>query len=173
MICDLNLADGNLLENYSHLPSGIPVLATSADLSPDTKQSLAAIGIVHILAKPMRIAELVHAVSQLLPELHHESERALWDHEKAERTLGHNPTALANLKLMFAAELEAMQTQIVHAFNAGQHHVIQQQLHKLKASCGFLGAERLLQASELLDKNLSAANLAQFILVLRETHAAI
>lgn len=173
VICDLNLADGNLLENYSHLPSGIPVLATSADLSPDTKQSLAAIGFVHILAKPMRIAELVHAVSQLLPELHHESERALWDHEKAERTLGHNPTALANLKLMFAAELEAMQTQIVHAFNAGQHHVIQQQLHKLKASCGFLGAERLLQASHALDHNPSEQALQHFLEVLDATRATM
>lgn len=173
IISDLNLADGNLLTHYQQLPSNVPILAISAELNAQTKQALVKIGIEHALAKPMRISQLHEAVYSAWPALRNETTRVLWDDEKAQRALGHNPQALVNLKRMFAAELDTMKTQISQAFEAGQQPFIQQQLHKLKASCGFLGAERLLQACYVLDHNPSEQALQHFLEVLDETRATI
>jgi DNA-binding response OmpR family regulator len=173
IISDLNLSDGNLLTHYQQLPNNVPILAISAELNEHTRQALADIGIEHALAKPMRISQLHEAVYSVWPVLRNETTSELWDDEKAQRALGHNPQALANLKRMFAAELDTMKTQISQAFETGNQTFIQQQLHKLKASCGFLGAERLLQASHVLDHNPGEQTLQHFLEVLDETRATI
>jgi DNA-binding response OmpR family regulator len=173
IISDLNLADGNLLTHYPQLPRHVPILAISAELNAHTRQALSEIGIEHALAKPMGISQLHEAVYSVWPALRNETASVLWDDQKALRVLGHNPQALINLKRMFAAELDAMKWQISQAFEAGDLTFIQQQLHKLKASCGFLGAERLLQASHALDRNTGEQTLGHFLEVLDQTRATI
>jgi DNA-binding response OmpR family regulator len=173
IICDMNLTDGTLLKDYHRLPGSVPVLAISAEINDVTSSALAAIGIRDILAKPMTVDRLHAAVTAVLAPSALPSEAPLWNAAQAERALGNNPLILANLKQLFARELLQMQAEISMAFEQQSHQQIHQLLHKLKASCGFLGADRLLQACNQLDADISQANFSVFLAALQETLAAI
>jgi DNA-binding response OmpR family regulator len=173
IICDMNLTDGTLLKDYTRLPASVPVLAISAEMSTEIRSALALIGIRDILAKPMSVQQLHAAITAILAQSAQPSEIQLWNAAQAERALGNNPLILVNLKQLFARELEQMRAEISHAFEQQSHQQIHQSLHKLKASCGFLGADRLLKACEQLDADIGQATFSEFLQVLQETQATI
>ena len=72
---------------------------------------------------------------------------------------------------MFIAELPAAAQSIQTAFESGNTVAVSDALHKLKASCGFLGAERLLAACRALDHDLSEASVSAFRSTLADTMA--
>lgn len=174
IISDINTADGCLYEHAGQLPDDCRKLAVSAELTPACSARLQTLGVHETLTKPMTIAALHQAVARLL-ESHDDGLPILpvWDHAQALAALGHNERILASLKDMFKQELPAMIDQVEHAFAAGEFDEIQATLHKLKASCGFLGAKRLLDACNRLDADINQRNLDGFAAAGRMTLSLI
>lgn len=172
IISDVNLPDGDLSRQWRIFPHDVPVLVTSAGMNEAALQSLHSLGFTAILSKPMSIQALHTAIRQRLslPEIS-TVQVPLWDSQKTGKVVGRNPAALAQLKGMFETELRQMIVDLQTLFDKREHQAMHDNLHKLKASCGFLGASRLLQACSALDENLSQSNLEAFLQVAEQTLA--
>ena len=168
IISDLNLPDGDLYAHATAFPAGIPVLAISAELSPAVRERLAAIGIREVLAKPMPLAELHEAIHRL-----HGAVPEFWDRSKALKALGGSSAALRSMRAMFLAELPSAAMSIQKEYDCGNRTAVHDTLHKLKASCGFLGADHLLAACRHLDQDPCLQTLAAFQSSVTETLAVI
>jgi HPt (histidine-containing phosphotransfer) domain-containing protein len=138
----------------------------SAEISPSITSRLTAMGIDCILAKPMSISAIHHAVLQQIECV---SQPAIWDDKKALAVLGNNAESLKSLKSLFNAELPLMMQQIDVEFSNDNHPKITDILHKLKASCGFLGANKLLAECNALEQNICRQSITQFMLVAKQT----
>jgi CheY-like chemotaxis protein len=157
IISDVNLPDGALLMRAAEFPSGIPILAISAELTPATRERLAAIGIHNALSKPMPLVELhasIHRLCGTVPEL--------WNQSKALKALGGSSAALRSMRAIFIRELPVATLEIQAAFISGNLTAMHDTLHKLKASCGFLGVEHLLAACHRLDQTPCLETFAAF-----------
>ncbi len=172
IISDLNTVDGSLFEHAKSLPVGSKILAVSAEINPNITERLMQLGIHVVLAKPMSIFAL-HAALLRLFELNDTPIMPHWDEQKALLALGQNETILLSLQAMFKAELPLMMNQIQHSYEQQQHNEIRDVLHKLKASCGFLGASRLLHECMRLDAEISVKNITRFMDVAKQTLALI
>lgn len=148
IISDLNLPDGDLFGRVADFPSDVPILALSAEVSLPIRERLSAVGIHSVLAKPMPVAVLLEAINPFCKPA-----AALWNANSALKAVGGNRNALLRLQAMFLAELPLAADGIRNAFDAGNLKLMQDALHKLKGSCGFLGAEQLLVACHALDRN--------------------
>lgn len=168
IISDLNLPDGALLVRATEFPTGVPVLAISAEINPSIRGRLALIGIHDVLAKPMPLAELhgaIHRLCGTVPEF--------WNQSKALKALGGSSAALRSMRSMFIGELPDAALAIQEAFISGNMAAMHDSLHKLKASCGFLGVEHLLVACHRLDQMPSMETFAAFQSSVAETLAVI
>lgn len=164
VVSDINTVDGSLHEHAALLPENCRKLAVSADMTPALAARLRRLGIDDVLAKPMGVTTLHQAVNRLLETGAGESSpRPYWNHAQALAALGQDERILASLKEMFRIELPVMAERINSAYHAGASDEIRATLHKLKASCGFLGAERLLQECYRLDGRIDRPNLARFM----------
>ncbi len=168
IISDIHTADGRLFDYAATLPRASKILAISADMRPEMIERLMQLGIHDTLAKPMSLPAL-HAVVRRLLELNTLDSTPVWDKQKALLALGQNEAILSSLKEMFRAELPLMTAQIQQAFECEHPEQIHETLHKLKASCGFLGANRLLQECVRLDADISAQNIERFMAVAKQT----
>ena len=173
IVSDINLGDGTLYDMAKHLPAGIPVIATSADIDSGIRRRLADLGIAVLLAKPMSIAELHAGIRNALGKTGIMAEPALWDEQRALQALSQNRAALASLKSLFGAELPEMAETIRTSFDTGEYTSMHATLHKLKASCGFIGANRLLAACNALDQRPCTESLAVFLTALEQTLATL
>lgn len=169
IVSDIQLGDGSLFEMFSNLPENVPILATSADLNADTRKRLKQIGIENHLAKPASVDEIQKAVKRILSLESIADQTPLWNETHALKTLGGNSEALKRLKDLFKSELPAMAEQIKHALDEGETDKVHDILHKLKASCGFLGATRLLQWCHALDSDPSQKHYESFDQALKDT----
>ncbi len=169
IVSDLNLPDGDLFGALAGFPAGVPVLALSADLDAATRARLLATGAAEAMAKPMPV-DGFHAAIRRLCGL---DAAPLWNTDKALRALAQNPEAVASLKALFRAEVPSMSAAVRAALDAGDLKAAGDVLHKLKASCGFLGAERLLAECRALESAPGADAWARFERVCAETLAAI
>lgn len=169
IVSDCNLPDGDLFEAIGAFPPGVPVLALSAELGAEARTRLLAAGAAEAMAKPMPVGELHAAILRLCGQ----DAAALWNTDKALRALAQNPKAVASLKTLFRAELESMPAVARSALDAGDLKALGDALHKFKASCGFLGAERLLAECHALESAPGPEALARFERVCAETLAAI
>jgi len=173
IISDVHLPDGDLHSHYRAFPQSLPVLVTSAGLSETALHGLQALGYGNILNKPMSLQVLHSAIRQQLAiPVEASTQAPLWDRQKSGSVLGRNPAALAQLKGMFDTELRQMRSELQALFEQGKYSAMHDILHKLKASCGFLGASRLLQACANLDEQLNPSNLEAFLQVADQTLAA-
>lgn len=174
VISDINTADGCLYEHAVQFPEYCRKLAVSAELTPACSARLQALGVHETLAKPMSIAALHQAIARLLEDYEDALQTLpVWDHAQALAALGHNERILASLKDMFRHELPGMIEQIERAYAIGEFGEIQATLHKLKASCGFLGAKRLLEECVKLDADINQRNLEGFTAAGRMTLSLI
>lgn len=173
IVSDIRLGDGSLYEMTPQLPAGVPIVATSADINANVRDRLGALGISSLLAKPTTVAEARAAVERALDEAVYAAELPVWDEERAFKALGRNSAALTSLKSLFKIELPEMAGKIQNAFDSGNSDEIQAILHKLKASCGFLGASRLLEACNALDEQPDSRQLASFLESVTETLAIL
>lgn len=147
---DAHLPDGHggaLLRELRQCGMRVPALALTADDQPQAHEGLRQDGFLRVLAKPLSAAALQHAVREWLP-----APAAGWDDPMALAALGGSRESMQSLRLLFLAELPEQAADIAAALADGDQARAQAQLHRLKASCGFVGAAALLGAVQALSR---------------------
>lgn len=170
-LIDAHLPDGSgaaLLAQLRGLvaSSSPPALGHTASRSPSDLQALRAAGFDAVVSKPLPADQWSAALRRLLRR----SETALWDNDAALRALHGNAEAMHSLRRLFIAELPKQQPLIEAALAAGDIARARAELHRLKASCGFVGATRMREVvDELYATPMDAACVRQFHAALADT----
>jgi len=147
-LLDAHLPDGSgteLLKQLRRMYPEIPALAHTAVTDPAELQHLRDAGFDAAISKPVSAENWQKTLSALLTPAS-PSTIPLWDDTAALKILGGNPGDLKALRELFVHELP---DQINILERAHAHHdntAIQSELHRLRASCGFVGAARLTAA---------------------------
>lgn len=160
---DANLPDGTggaLLARWRMQGPATPALAHTADPRPEERDALIAAGFADVLRKPLSVAQLQEAVRRALHGVEtseatehgarHDDDGSaaslLWDDAAALRTLNGDASIVAAMRGLFLGELPAVRMRIADAFARADADALRAELHKLQASCGFVGAARVLAA---------------------------
>lgn len=184
-LVDAHLPDGNGLDCLRALRRlhATPALALTAGAPREQLDALCAGGFLEVLLKPVSLALLQGTVRRLLgaevaPTAAAEAVASggklpVWEEERALAAIGGDPASLAKLRQLFLAELPAQREQLSAAQCAGDARAVAALVHKLRASCGFVGAARLAAAVEQLARApLDAGALQAFDFALADTFAA-
>lgn len=165
-LVDANLPDGlgeSLLDTATAC-ARTPALAHTASNEAATRERLLAAGFIEVLCKPLGVAALHAALHRHLPMPSHRVNDATlpdWNDAGALAALGEVAHVDA-LRQLFRRELPAQLTRIVAA--AGDVATMHAELHRLSASCGFVGADRLRDAVRRLMANPADADAMQAFL---------
>ena len=154
-LLDANLPDASgeqLLAALRDLRPDVPALCLTAEVDPARLQVLREAGFIEVLAKPLTIPVLHAAVRRALISsgFEHAAILPIWDDTLALKSLGGNAAAVKVMRGLFIAELPIQAGSISRAIGIGDIEAARGDLHKLKASCGFVGSPRLLDAVEAL-----------------------
>lgn len=172
---DANLPDGSGTELLARLRvrNATPALAHTAANDHEATEALIRAGFRQVLVKPLSAKALQTAVREVLgltpdsaPAPVAPKSYALpdWDDETATRALNGNREHIAALRKLFVAELPAVLERVRNAFRNEDFQGLQGELHRLRASCGFVGAARLQQAVQALGEDeRSNACLQEFV----------
>ncbi len=140
-----------------------PAMATSAELDPATNARLLDRGFVAVLEKPLTFAELERALRPYLPSsggadapMATPPTPALLDDASALAALGGSRDALRGLRQLLAGELRTLREQLDGDAARREPHQLGERLHRLRASCGFCGANALAAAAAALQRALEA-----------------
>lgn len=150
---DANLPDGRgdeLLASLRARGWRVPALALTAEDDPGALASLQAAGFVAVLAKPIGAAALRGAVAAAMANGVGASTRSAWDDAAALSALGGEPGTVRELRRLFLRELPGQAGIIAAAWSARDEARLREHLHRLKASCAFVGAAGLLDAVRAL-----------------------
>jgi CheY-like chemotaxis protein len=162
-LIDAHLPDGSgadLLAKLRQRHPHVPALAHTADASASKRDALLAAGFAHVVIKPLTAADLQQAARAHLPL----ANNALWDEAAALRALNGNADHVARLRQLFLDELPAAVDGVQQAHRQGDTETLRGALHRLRASCGFVGAQQLAQAVERLQKEPASADaLSEFL----------
>lgn len=153
LLLDANLPGGSgvaLLQALRAQGIATPALAHTADPAPEIHASLRAAGFLAVLHKPIQVAALHAALRQHLPQ----QPRQRWDDAAALRALGGQQAHVASLRALFLSELPGQRQRIVQAATRAEVQALRDELHRLSASCGFVGASRLGAAVHALQEHL-------------------
>lgn len=164
---DANLPDGRgetLLRQLRDLGLDTPALAHTAAREDALRERLLAAGFVDVLCKPLTVAELHDALRYHLdlppPGC---GKLPSWDDDAALAALGGQQAHVDALRDLFVKELPGQRQRIEAASVQGDEATIRAELHRLVASCGFVGASRLAAAvRELQAAPLDAPALQRF-----------
>lgn len=177
---DANLPDGTggaLLARWRAHGLATPALAHTADPRQEEHDALIAAGFADVLRKPLSVAQLQEAVKRALDgvatceALKHGVQEEdttctaspIWDDAAALRALNGNASIVAAMRDLFLGELPAVRVRIADAFARADADAMRAELHKLQASCGFVGAARVLAAvMALREAPMSREAFAQF-----------
>ena len=176
---DANLPDGTgsgLLAELRGRGLSTPALAHTATAEPGERGRLLADGFDAVAVKPLSAAAWREAVRAALERTatplpvgeaaaaYGAGEAPVWDDDAAIAALGGSADNVAALRELFLAELPAARDQVTAAAHAGDEATVRDGLHRLRASCGFVGAARLDAAARALrDAPDSARHLQSFI----------
>ena len=163
-LVDAHLPDGHGLDCLRALRArrAAPALAITAGAPVAELEALCAGGFAEVLLKPVSIALLQGTVRRLLdgeamarPLPASAAARSggklpAWEQERALAAIGGNAASLAKLRQLFLAELPGQREQLAQAQSRGDSGAVAALVHKLRASCGFVGAARLAQAVQAL-----------------------
>lgn len=141
---DANLPDGrgeDLLRTLRGAGIATVALAHTAEEDADLHARLLAAGFVAVLRKPLTVSALLAALRRWLPAT--ATQRPRWDDDAALAALGGQAAHVQALRAMFLAELPAQRARIAAAAANSDTAAVAAELHKLVASCGFVGAARL------------------------------
>lgn len=160
---DAQLPDGHAGELLSELrASGFPTPAlalTAADDAPALAR-LHDAGFIEVLGKPITADQLRAALCRHLPAL---AAFSPWDDAAARAAVGGDLASVSALRALFLDELAAQGPRLRTLLADGELAAARDQLHRLKASCGFVGAHTLLGAVRELARDLhDGAALARF-----------
>lgn len=148
---DANLPDGqgeDLLRSLHGAGIGTVALAHTAELDAELHARLMAAGFVEVLRKPLAVADLHAALRRWLPAA--TTPRPCWDDAAALAALGGQAAHVQALRGMFLEELPAQRARIAAAAAQADDTAVRAELHRLVASCGFVGAARLGDAVQAL-----------------------
>lgn len=158
-LIDATLPDGDGIHLMSQLRQRFPgcaALAHTADTSADTRRRLLEAGFADVLVKPLSALDLHARVREQLPLAAVND----WNEATALKALNGNAEHVATLRKLFLDELPATMANVERAVASSDVASIAAYLHKLRASCGFVGAQRLglavsgLQQSPLSEQSL-------------------
>lgn len=161
-LIDVNLPDGSgtdLLRRLRHSHPGIPALAHTADGGVAAHGELLAAGFSETLVKPLTPESLLKAVRRTLARggdagsLASENRVTDWDETAALAALNGQRGHLLALRELFLAELPGTRDAVVSALQQHDETALRGQLHRLQASCGFVGATRLGRAVRQLHRD--------------------
>ncbi|QQP96393.1 hybrid sensor histidine kinase/response regulator [Lysobacter enzymogenes] len=180
---DAHLPDGSgidLLERLRRSHPATPALAHTATGESEVRERLIASGFSDVLVKPLPAAAVRCAIRRLLGLPEHdlpavaapadEAAAPVWDDDTAARALNGNRAHIATLRGLFVQELPNARRSILAAAQLGNLDAVRGELHKLRASCGFVGAARLALAVQALQTQPdSAQELQRFERAAQET----
>ncbi|SDX28843.1 Hpt domain-containing protein [Lysobacter enzymogenes] len=167
---DAHLPDGSgidLLERLRRSHPATPALAHTATGESEVRARLIASGFSDVLVKPLPAAAVRGAIRRLLdlPEHDalaaaplHDAAAPVWDDDAAARALNGNRAHIATLRELFVQELPNARRAILAAARIGNLDALRGELHKLRASCGFVGAAKLAQAVQALQTQPDSAH---------------
>jgi len=170
-LLDARLPDGNgveLLGQLCRLSQDVPALAHTALTDKAELQRLRDAGFDAALSKPVTAADWQIAVQALLRSQAHAV--SLWDDVAALKILGGSPYDLSALRGLFVHELTGQIDILKRASAEGNAAAIKSELHRLKASCNFVGAVRLAAAIKQWQNN--SATIHEVLSAARDTLAA-
>ncbi|ALN81605.1 response regulator [Lysobacter antibioticus] len=182
---DAHLPDGSGIDLLKRLrerhPSTLAVAHTATG-ETEVRDRLIASGFAEVLVKPLPAAAVRAAVRRLLGLPEHDvavalssiddADAPIWDDEVAARALNGNRAHIATLRELFTQELPNARRSVSSAAELGNVDALRGELHKLRASCGFVGAARLAQAvQELQAQPDSSLLLARFDRAAQDTIA--
>lgn len=147
-LIDANLPDGNGIDLLRHLrirQPEVPALAHTADTSPETRKMLLQAGFDHVLLKPLSGNILLATVREFLQASNGEKHPDVpdWDEGEALQALNGQSTHVVALRELFMSELPIARAAVSSALLRNDPGALRAQLHRLQASCGFVGATRL------------------------------
>jgi len=158
-LIDVNLPDGNgtqLLHALRRSRPDTPALAHTADGDSGIHARLREAGFSETLIKPLTREQLLKAVRRALvnspggmaagPGSSTENERQDWDETTALAALNGQRNHLIALRELFLAELPGVRDAVAQALLQQDVRALRGQLHRLQASCGFVGPARLARA---------------------------
>ncbi|MCC7632732.1 Hpt domain-containing response regulator [Stenotrophomonas rhizophila] len=158
-LIDVNLPDGNgteLLHQLRRSRPDTPALAHTADGDTSIHACLRDAGFSETLVKPLSREQLLKAVRRALVNSPgsapapgneaSEAEREDWDEITALAALNGQRHHLIALRELFLAELPGVRDAVAQALLLHDLRALHGQLHRLQASCGFVGAARLARA---------------------------
>jgi CheY-like chemotaxis protein len=180
-LVDANLPDGRgdaLLRELRSAGLLTPAIAHTAARETDEHERLMTAGFLEVLVKPLSTSEVVAAARMALGLAANldarpagNEARPLWDDASALDAVLGERAHLDALRGLFRPELESVRVSLRTAVAAGDHAEVRSLLHRLRASCGFVGATRLGDAAARLAGDDPRAGLADFEQVLQETLA--
>ena len=157
LLIDRRLPDGDgdeLLRRLRARGVVAPAVATSADITPADRERLIEAGFVATLGKPASVAA-IHAVverhlSLAAPFPSHCGEEGARDHDgtvldegAALAAIGGDRAAMHALRRLLAGELDGLIAALSSDGPAIDSAALADNLHRLRASCGFCGAPAL------------------------------
>jgi CheY-like chemotaxis protein/HPt (histidine-containing phosphotransfer) domain-containing protein len=159
-LIDANLPDGHGRELLHALRrhATAPALAHTAATDRALLDGLVDVGFAEVLVKPLSASQLLHAISRALrralppaPATHACCGKLpVRDEDAALAAVNGPPTHALRLWLLFLAELPSQRDAVLLAASMGDTATLHAQLHRLQASCGFVGAARLAAAVRAL-----------------------
>ncbi|HGM5920773.1 TPA: response regulator [Stenotrophomonas maltophilia] len=156
-LIDVNLPDGNgaqLLRELRRSHPDTPALAHTADGDTSIHARLREAGFSDTLVKPLGRDQLLKAVRRALVNSPAgvfvaqapaavELQVQDWDETAALAALNGQRNHLIALRELFLAELPGVRDAVEQAVHQHDERQLRSQLHRLQASCGFVGAARL------------------------------
>ncbi len=144
LLIDAHLPDGlgeDLLRALRAAGQDAPALAHTAESGADLRSRLLTAGFCEVLHKPLPVAELQAALRR-----HLGTRSPVWDDAAALAALGGRPEQVAALRRLFLDELPTQRLRISTAVDRSDEAAVRDELHRLSASCGFVGATQLAEA---------------------------
>lgn len=188
-LIDAHLPDGSgieLLAALRSLDSATVAIAHTASVDPDIHQRLREAGFVDVMVKPLPVERMTDVLRTWLPlpacapaitaqtnPVSMQAEAPLWDDVAALRALGGNRDHVAALRSLFVTELSPAAERVAVAIRNRDDGALRSELHRLHASCGFVGAARLGSAARALVTQRDDAALQCFETAVHATLAAL
>ena len=183
---DANLPDGrgaDLLAELRERGMTVRALAHTADARRDELDALIDVGFEEVLLKPLSVAQLQGAIRRFCAsDVPIEADSALqdapmrcgklpvWDDDAALRAMNGHRAHVDAMRGLFSQELPQVAMRVSAALANRDTNALRDELHKLQASCGFVGAARLGGAiAGLRDAPASTEAAAQFEGALQDT----
>ncbi|WP_394000353.1 response regulator [Luteimonas sp. WGS1318] len=155
-LIDAHLPDGSgvgLLDQLRADGLRTPALAHTAAREPEALDALRAAGFALALSKPVSAGAWQAGIRRVtgadreptcdMATPPHTEATLVWNTASALRAVGGNAGNAAALRDLFLGELPGTRDAVVRAAGAGESDAVRHAVHRLRAGCGFVGAERM------------------------------